>query len=173
MWICVRFAHFLDCGVRWCNGDQSVTMWQWRPLGHGYPSQLVPWGAGHNRKYLFWDEDILLWSPGHTITQCWHRRMNGQGWHNGWGLDGGRWWILARCVSPQDGGILTKLTQWLTMVTIHPLAPILGVNSSTGASFQQAPYKYKLTTLTDISPCSLHLFKLEICQLLPNKSVLY
>ena len=46
-----------------------------------------------------------------------------------------------------------------TMDTIHPLAPILGVNGSTVAGFQQAPYKYKLTTLTDISPCSLHLFK--------------
>ena len=40
-----------------------------------------------------------------------------------------------------------------------PLAPILGVNGSTGAGFQQAPYKYKLTTLTDISPCSLTPFQ--------------
>ena len=46
-----------------------------------------------------------------------------------------------------------------TMDTIHPLAPILGVNGSTGAGFQQAPYKYKLTTLTDISPCSLTPFQ--------------
>ena len=62
------------------------------------------------------------------------------------------------CLAPR-WRILTKLTQCDTVDTIHPLAPILGVNGSTGAGFQQAPYKYKLTTLTDISPCSLTPFQ--------------
>ena len=168
--------------VEW--GDAMVTnLWQCDNGGHLVTATRASWchqGRGIIGN-IYFETRTFYCGPLVTPTHNAHTGERRPGWMvradimaEVWmGAGIYRWWILTRCVSPQDGGILTKLTQWLTMVTIHPLAPILGVNSSTGASFQQAPYKYKLTTLTAISPCSLHLFKLEICQLLSNKSVLY
>ena len=161
MWICVRFAHLLDC---W--GDAMVTnLWQCDNGGHLVTGPWASWcheGGGIIGNIYFETRTFycVLWSHHHTMLtpESWGG-INGQGWHNGWGLDGGQYSSVmdpcSLCLAPR----WRNINKADTMDTIHPLAPILGVNGFTGAGFQQAPYKYKLTTLTDISPCSLHLFK--------------
>ena len=96
--------------VEW--GDAMVTnLWQCDNGGHLVTGPWASWcheGGGIIGNIYFETRTFycVLWSHHHTMLtpESWGG-INGQGWHNGWGLDGGRYLSVmdpcSLCLAPR------------------------------------------------------------------------